>query len=187
MGTLAGLTEGQIREDSLLPGWTVGHVLTHLARNADAHVRRLRGALMGEDIPKYAGGADERMAQIQNGAGRGLTSILTDLEGSISQLDSVMSECTAAGWPNSGLGVEQGYGVAACPAHRLREVEMHHADLGVGYGPSDWPEEYVAWDLPLLLRTVPARLSEPSERRALMAWLSGRGDLPAALDLEPWG
>ena len=32
---LAGLDDAGARSASLLPGWTVGHVLTHLARNAD--------------------------------------------------------------------------------------------------------------------------------------------------------
>lgn len=34
---VAGLDDGAMRAPSRLPGWTVGHVLTHLARNADAH------------------------------------------------------------------------------------------------------------------------------------------------------
>ena len=33
---------------SLLPGWTVGHVLTHLARNADSMTLALAGAERGE-------------------------------------------------------------------------------------------------------------------------------------------
>ncbi|MFM8776484.1 MAG: maleylpyruvate isomerase N-terminal domain-containing protein, partial [Actinomycetota bacterium] len=35
---LGSLTDDQCREDSLLPNWSRGHVLTHLARNADSHV-----------------------------------------------------------------------------------------------------------------------------------------------------
>ena len=35
---------------------------------------------------------------------------------------------------------------------------MHHVDLGLGYEPSDWPEDYVAWELPVLLATVPDRV-----------------------------
>lgn len=42
--------------------------------------------------------------------------------------------------------------------HRLREVEMHHVDLGLGYTLLDWPQEYLAWDLPVLLASVPDRL-----------------------------
>lgn len=33
--TTAAVTESQVAEPSLLPGWTRGHALTHVARNAD--------------------------------------------------------------------------------------------------------------------------------------------------------
>ena len=42
---LEDLTDDQARRDSLLPGWTVGHVLTHLARNAEAFTRLLEKPL----------------------------------------------------------------------------------------------------------------------------------------------
>lgn len=82
---------------------------------------------------------------------------------------------------------EDSYPARACPAHRLREVEVHHLDLGVGYGPENWPDEYVAWDLPNLLATVPERLSMRADRRNLLAWLTGRGPQPAEVELRPWG
>jgi len=46
--TLAGLTDADARGPSLLPGWSVGHVLTHLARNADSLVRMLKAAARGD-------------------------------------------------------------------------------------------------------------------------------------------
>ena len=49
------IIDEQVRSPSRLPRWTVAHVLTHLARNADGHVRRLEGALHGEDVPRYPG------------------------------------------------------------------------------------------------------------------------------------
>jgi len=30
---------------------------------------------------------------------------------------------------------------------RLVEVELHHADLGAGYGPADWPASFAAMEL----------------------------------------
>lgn len=78
------------------------------------------------------------------------------------------------------------YGVSGCPAHRLRELEMHHVDLGLGYGPLHWPEEYAAWDLPILLSTVFERLSAAGDRRKFMVWLAGRGALDAATTLSRW-
>ena len=41
------LTDAGAREPSLLPGWTRGHVLTHLARNAEGGVRLLAWARTG--------------------------------------------------------------------------------------------------------------------------------------------
>ena len=38
LATATGMNEAQVREPSLLPGWTRGHVLCHLARNADGMV-----------------------------------------------------------------------------------------------------------------------------------------------------
>jgi maleylpyruvate isomerase len=31
---------------------------------------------------------------------------------------------------------------------RLRELEIHHVDLGAGYQPADWPADFVAETLP---------------------------------------
>lgn len=186
MSRVGVLTNDDVRTPSRLPDWTIGHVLTHLARNADAHARRLAGALRGEDVPKYASGAEQRGGEIEEGAGRSAQEIVADLESSCSHLEQVFAMCSAAGWPNGDFLGGGDYGAAGCPAHRLREVEMHHVDLGRGYAPSDWPDEYVAWDLPVLLDTVPERLGSATERRRLMAWLAGRGPLHTTPTLGPW-
>ncbi|WP_417219716.1 maleylpyruvate isomerase family mycothiol-dependent enzyme [Arthrobacter sp.] len=180
------LTDREVRSPSLLPGWTVGHVLTHLARNADAHARRLSGALNGQDVPKYASGEDQRRREIEDGATRSADEILADLRTSVSRLEEVFALSTAAGWPNGHFRGGGHYGASGCPAHRLREVEMHHVDLGLGYNPSDWPEEYVVWDLPVLLSTVPERIGSAANRRSLMAWLAGRGPLDVETTSATW-
>ena len=55
---------------SLLPGWTRGHVLTHIARNADSFVRVLEAARQGEVVTQYEGGVAGRNAAIEAGATR---------------------------------------------------------------------------------------------------------------------
>ena len=35
-----------------------------------------------------------------------------------------------------------GQSAAAVPWARLREVEVHHVDLGAGYSPADWPDAF---------------------------------------------
>lgn len=180
------LRDEDVRVPSQLPGWTVGHVLTHLARNADAHARRLTASLAGADVPKYENGPEQRSSEIDAGAARSADEMVADLRTSMGHLEEVLSQCSSAGWPNGHLRGGGDYGVAGCPAHRLREVEMHHVDLGLGYGPVDWSDEYVDWDLPVLLATVPERLVSADGRRALMAWLAGRGPLGLQTRLEPW-
>lgn len=185
-GRVAQLSDKDIASPSLLPGWSVGHVLTHLARNADGHARRLAGALEGKDVPKYVGGEDQRRQEIELGSTRPAAEIIEDLKSSMVQLEEVFARCTAAGWPNGQLLGGGHYGASECPAHRLREVEMHHVDLGMGYTPSDWPDDYVAWDLSELLASVPERLESLADRRSFMAWLAGRGPLDASTALSPW-
>ena len=184
MHRVSGLAD--VQAASGLPGWTVGHVLTHLARNADAHARRMSGALEGQDVPRYPGGAEQRVREIEEGAGRPAAETVADLRASMRRLEEVFTLSAEAGWPNGHLMGDDSYGVAACPAHRLREVEMHHVDLGLGYTPAHWPEEYVAWDLPVLLATVPQRLGSPDGQRRFMAWLAGRGPLAPETKLADW-
>ena len=74
------ITDEQVRSPSRLPGWTVAHVLTHLARNADGHVRRLEGALRGEDVQRYPGGPAQRDGEIDEGARRCTVDIVADLD-----------------------------------------------------------------------------------------------------------
>jgi maleylpyruvate isomerase len=181
-----GLAEDQVRAPSRLPGWSVGHVLAHLARNAEGHARRLEAALAGQDLPRYPGGSSQRDAGIAAGAGRSAAELAADLAGTARALEDVWARSAAAGWPHADLCGHDSWPTTASPSRRLREVEVHHADLGLGYEPADWPEEYIAWELPMLLATVPRRLPDPGDRRDLLVWLMGRRpDLPP-VRLGPW-
>jgi maleylpyruvate isomerase len=178
------LTDDQARSPSRLPGWTVGHVLTHLARNADSHTRRLEGALRGQDVPRY--GPGQRDAAIAEGAGRPAGEIVPDLKAAQEALETVWDRSMAAGWPNRQLLGDDRWETNGSPARRLREAEVHHVDLGLGYEPSDWPEDYVTWELPRALATVPGRARRPDDVRDLVAWAIGRGPLPSLVELGPW-
>lgn len=183
---VAELQDETVRRPSRLPGWTVGHVLTHLARNADGHARRLEGALRGEEVARYAGGQAQRDEEIEAGAARSARELAADVATSAEQLEDVWSRSAIAGWPNRHLLADDLWPTDASPLRRLREVEVHHVDLGLGYAPDDWPEEYVRWELPLVLERLPKRLRDPASRRRLLAWLIGRADKPGDLELDPW-
>jgi maleylpyruvate isomerase len=186
LAAVSHVTHEQVRSPSRLPDWTIGHVLTHLARNADGHTRRLEGALQGQNVPRYPGGPTQRNSEIDAGALRPAADIIADLDTSQRRLELVWDRSAAADWPHPELRGDDHWPATSSPVRRLREVEIHHVDLGLGYEPPDWPEDYVAWELPMLLATVPSRLQRSTDARALVAWLSGREPVPAAIQLDPW-
>jgi maleylpyruvate isomerase len=112
--------------------------------------------------------------------------ILDDVEQSAHRLEAVWAASEEAGWPHADLGGGDDWPVPESPVHRLREVEMHHVDLGAGYEPPDWPPAYVAWELRMLVADLPDRVGRPEDRRDLVAWLSGRAPIPQVVELEPW-
>ncbi|WP_309471131.1 maleylpyruvate isomerase N-terminal domain-containing protein [Streptomyces rapamycinicus] len=69
IATASGLTDEQVGEPSLLPGWTRGHVLIHIARAAEAHRNLLEAVRTGSGIPAYAS-QEARDTSIENGASR---------------------------------------------------------------------------------------------------------------------
>jgi uncharacterized protein (TIGR03083 family) len=83
------LPDAVVRQPSLLPDWTVGHVLTHLARNTEAMVRRVEAATRGELIDQYPGGARGRAAEIEAGADRPAHELITDVRNWAQRLDAV--------------------------------------------------------------------------------------------------
>jgi maleylpyruvate isomerase len=171
---------------SRLPGWTVGHVLTHLARNADSMTRALAAAERGETVERYAGGATGRAAEIDAGAARRDVEQVADVHVTDGRLDAAF--VAHSRW--DGHCVEptgRTIRVAELVFLRWREVEVHRFDLGVGYGPDDWPDEYVRTELvglemqwkarrPMGLTALPpAALAVPDRHR--LAWLLGRAEI----------
>jgi maleylpyruvate isomerase len=149
---LAGyrLTTERLREPSGLPGWSRGHVLTHLARNADALRRGVEHAPSGEVVRLYPGGPAGRAADIEAGAGREAAEILADVVHAAEALDKALGAVPDGAWDSP-----VGHPAGPIPLWRMvtmrwREVEIHRVDLAVGYGPADWPAEFVQSLLPAL-------------------------------------
>jgi maleylpyruvate isomerase len=184
---LAGLDDETARRPSRLPDWTVGHVLTHLARNADGHTQRIEGALRGEEVRRYPGGDSQRNGDIETGAGASAAELIADVTESAQRLDETFARAEAAGWPNAHLMGGDSYPVTQSPLRRLREVEVHHFDLSTGYPLASWSDDYVAWELESALRTLPERFQSPADARAFLAWaIRGEKLPPEGLDLKPW-
>ena len=181
---LSELTDDEARRPSLLPEWTVGHVLTHLARNADGFVRMLEGANRGEVVAMYEGGMESRAADIEAGAGRPAAELVADVRATIYRLEQQWSASSADAWEGEGLAASGRVAIAEVPFRRWREVEVHHADLGLGSGPADWSSEYVRVELHRMTMLWASRrpmgmTQLPPEALALaphdrLAWLLGR-------------
>jgi len=136
------LDDSSVAAPSLLPGWTRGHVLAHLARNADA----LGNVLAGR--PMYAD-AETREADIERDAPRPLAAQLEDLRTSAADLERAMVDRADEQW---GVTVALRNGVtdlaSSVPFRRRIEVELHHVDLGLGFGTEDLDTDFVRLDLP---------------------------------------
>jgi maleylpyruvate isomerase len=181
---VAAVDDEVARRASRLPGWTVGHVLTHLARNAESHVRMLGGALAGQPSEQYPGGREQRDGDIERGAGRPAAELRVDVVEANAALEAAWARMTAEAWAGHGLAQRGRWPCARLPFHRWREVEVHCVDLGLDYSPRDWPEGYVARELPEALDGLPDRLSAAG-RTELLAWLFDRSAQPP-LELRPW-
>jgi maleylpyruvate isomerase len=175
---IADVDDDVVRRPSLLPGWTIGHVLTHVARNADSLVWRLEGAARGELRDQYPGGVEQRAGDIEAGAGRAAAELVRDVERTSSAVKTTMADLPLEAWDapsrTSRGVVETSRDVVLS---RWREVVVHHGDIGLG--PVPFPPALVEVWLP---RELP-RLAERSDPAELLAWVIGRGEPPV---LAPW-
>ncbi|MFI5618346.1 maleylpyruvate isomerase family mycothiol-dependent enzyme [Streptomyces sp. NPDC051567] len=202
LSAVAELDNAALAGESHLPGWTRGHILAHVARNADALVEVFEGR------PMYVS-ATSREADIARDAGRTLEEHLADLRDSGARFLAATE--SAQDWSRP---VELRNGVtdraANVPFRRLIEIELHHVDLDIGYGLTDLSDEFTAretafladrWsgraDVPPVTLTAsdrdgvwrtggaegaPVTVSGPAA--GLLGWLAGRGPGGAGLSTE---
>ncbi|MFD7083693.1 DinB family protein [Streptomyces sp. NPDC002181] len=198
---LAKLDNAALAEESHLPGWSRGHVLAHLARNADALVNVFTGRPMYES-------AEARDSDIERDAPRELDVQLADVRAThaafLAQTERDQD------WSRT---VELRNGVtdlaSNVPFRRLVEVELHHVDLNIGYELADLPAEFTAreiafladrWsgrpEVPPVTLQIAGDASGPTWHTGgseggpvtllgtgseLLGWLAGRGDRGAHL------
>lgn len=177
-------------QPSLLPNWSVGHVLTHLARNADAIKNMLDGAAAGEERNMYPS-ADARDADIEAGSTRDAQALVDDVRKSCWGVESSWARLSADAWSRHGIARGNRMPVRLFPGLRWREVEVHTADLGIGFGPADWSAAFVAQDLATQLAEWSAQGQPLPEDVAgaqpwqQLAWFLGR-DGGVSSPAPPW-
>ena len=186
--SLESLTDEQCREPSALPGWTRGHVLSHLARNAESHVHVLQCAARGEVGEQYVGGAKARKQGIEAHAADSAEELVASVRKSIYALEGQWAATNSEGWQGHGIN-SAGASIAMSDIVflRWREVEVHHADLALAFTFANWNSTYVRYELdrqvmmwraskPMGLTPVPkiALQLSPNER---LAWFLGRTEV----------
>ena len=175
LDTARTLSDADVLAPSLLPDWTRGHVLTHIARNADGLSNLLGGATAGEQRTAYPS-PEARNADIEAGARRPIKALIADIEGADERFVAAVEAVPPTrwsftqAWGSAGQTREASHLLEA----RLREVAIHHIDLDAGYSAADWPPEFA---LLILQSALPA-----FESRGLPACTLHPSDVDAVVD-----
>jgi maleylpyruvate isomerase len=198
--TVDALPDEEYGAPSLLPGWSRGHVVAHLVLNAEGLAGALTGIATGEPTTTYAS-TEARDADIEELAGAEPSELRTRLLAATTHLADAIAAVPDDAWDTVLERTPDGptFAAGAVPGMRLREVEIHHADLGAGYAPADWPTTFVEWVLKSMARRGPSRTpftADPDDLDGtwqcgdvtegspvvrgsaadLAWWLTGRGD-----------
>ncbi|EMD22695.1 maleylpyruvate isomerase N-terminal domain-containing protein [Amycolatopsis azurea] len=128
-----GLDETAVRAPSALPGWARAHLMSHVARNADALGNLLNWAKTGVETPMYAT-ATARDEGIEAGAARSAEEIVADVVDSGERFTDLAASLPDDAWTGEArdrLGrTMTGEGVLG---KRLSEASIHLVDLDFGY------------------------------------------------------
>ncbi|MBY8887408.1 maleylpyruvate isomerase family mycothiol-dependent enzyme [Streptomyces sp. PTM05] len=187
----SALAPDAVTGPSLLPGWTRGHVMTHLARNSDALVNLLTWARTGEERAMYVS-EEARNKDIEDGASRPLPEQLADLRRGADALAEAMDAMPPQAWAAQVRTRHGGVRPAAqIPMMRLRELHLHLVDLDVGRTCADLPAGFVARDLAALADGLSGREGIPAVRLRCTdsgeTWNIGNADEPELTVSGPAG
>lgn len=162
-GLMMRMGEDAFAAPSALPGWSRAHVLTHVARNADAMINLLTWAKTGVRTPAFAS-REQRDADIEAGARRAPAEIRADVVESSDRLAHVVRGMPESAW-SAHVETAQGKDLIAIdiPWLRAREMWIHAVDLDVGASFADMPAPMVA----TLLTDVTATMGERPDCPAL--------------------
>jgi maleylpyruvate isomerase len=143
-GLMTRMGDDAFAAPSALAGWSRAHVLTHVARNADAMINLLTWARTGVPTPAYADDR-QRDADIAAGAEREPAVIRDDVITSSDRLAQVVAAMPERAW-SARVTNRQGTSIPATdiPWTRAREMWIHAVDLDVGASFADIPGPMLA-------------------------------------------
>jgi maleylpyruvate isomerase len=150
-----------------------------VTNKARAHVWLFGGPERGEVRHLYPDGYDSDLAA-DAAASRAASELLDDLQDAFSLLEQAWDALDDALWDHeSVMTAGRRRTMSEIVSHHLRDVEVHHVDLAIGYQTSDWPSVFVEGELRRRVDGLPDR----ADHADLLAWLLGRRDAP---ELGPW-
>ena len=209
---IASLSPNQFERPSLLPTWTVGHVVAHLAANAEAFAgvldaaRQQRPALLYESVDQRTNDIDK----LRRLPADELTDRLVDANKIFVDAWRKTSHAMAANSVWSRVPGSEPFPIADIIHRRLREVEVHSADIGSRlYTYESWSPAFVTHELHSQWQEVTSRIGEPlhlvdeagihhttpggvripavhATRRSIVAWLLSRHQPSGFPAIEQW-
>ena len=141
--TVDSLSDSEYAQPSQLPGWTRAHVVAHLALNAEGLAGVLHGAHVGQPQPMYAS-PEARDSDIDDLAACEPAEVRERFLTATGRFGEALAAMHEGDWDGRFERVPGGpsFALGNIALMRVREVEIHHVDLGAGYSPSDWPEDF---------------------------------------------
>ncbi|GAA2838043.1 maleylpyruvate isomerase family mycothiol-dependent enzyme [Kribbella solani] len=203
LGLVADLDDPTARADSALPGWSRGHVITHLANFSEAMTRQVDEALQGRLIEVYDGGRPARDAAIEAGADRPATELAAHVTQAVTTLLTSWDKVSEDDWDRPIL--HRNSNLAAGLEATWRELTIHTTDLDLGVTPASWPTDFCLHLLDFLRARTPEGthliLQSPTATWEngtgqdlvltgslpdLTAWYAGRPSPVTGPELLPW-
>jgi maleylpyruvate isomerase len=150
MAAIEAMDDDQARAASVLPGWSRGHVLVHVALSGEGDALTVEASCRGEVGDKYPGGAEQRAADIEAGAGAPVAVLRSQLADMQQRLVDAWGALPDDAWDALARGPFGERTAAEGVPARRREILVHLVDLDVGVTPSDLPGDYLRDDADFL-------------------------------------
>ena len=183
--TVDAFTDDDFRAPSLLPDWDRAHVVAHVALNAEGLAGVLTGLRRGEPAAMYAS-SEARDTDIEALAGAEPTELRERLLASTTLFDQALRAMSSEDWDGRFERTPGGPSFASVNIGlmRVREVEIHHADLGADYSAADWPATFTCLVLDSMTKRPYPRPFRVLARDLAQTWEYGDGDPVATVTGE---
>jgi maleylpyruvate isomerase len=171
--TVATADEAVVRGPSGLPGWSRGHVITHIANFSEAMTRQVEEALQGRLIEVYDGGRPARDAAIESGAGRPAAELVDHLRTATTALIAAWDKVGPDDWERPIL--HRNSNLAAGIHATWRELAVHAVDLVLEPTADDWPADFCLHLLDFLRSRTPEGIHLILRADDGTSWENGTG------------